>query len=538
MTGAAPSLRRVAALLAASAGLSRVLGYGRDLLLNAAFGASSETDVFRASFAVPDMLNYLLAGGALTVSFLPQMAALYARLDAEAGERVQRHDEIDALFSKIASLLLTIAVLLVIGVEVFAEPLVALWVDGFTPAQTEATARLTRIVAPAQIFFLFGGLLQATLMARGRFGALALTPLLYNGGMLVGGLLGAWAGRIDGFSWGALVGAGLGAFAVPMVAARGSLRFRPRLPTIDADVRAFLWIGLPLMFGVSLTSVDEWLGLRYGSRLGVGEISWLTSARRLVLVPIGLVGTAAGQATGAFVARLYAESQRDPSKRHELSRVLGQAVAGVLGLSLILTAFACAAAEPIVGALFEHGRFGRDDTVHTAGALVPMALGIAAWAMQSVVARALYGIGDTWRPMLLTSVITALSLPLYSGLTDAFGLPGLAFAGVIGMSAQVATFLLLARKALGLELAPLGDAALRALPVAGLAAAATAGADLLALSLLPAGLPAVLGYALRLGICAVGWAAVVLPLGQRVGLPGLDGLVRRLRARLPGAKRP
>ena len=69
-----PSIARATMLLAFANLLSRLLGFGRDWLLSYSFGASGQTDVYQASFTLPDLLNYLLAGGALSVSLLPRIA--------------------------------------------------------------------------------------------------------------------------------------------------------------------------------------------------------------------------------------------------------------------------------------------------------------------------------------------------------------------------------------------------------------------------------------------------------------------------------
>ena len=83
-TGRAESSRfgAVALLLAASVLLSRVLGYARDLLLANLAGAGSETDAYFVAFLVPDLLNYLLAGGALAIAFIP----FYSRVRETRGE--------------------------------------------------------------------------------------------------------------------------------------------------------------------------------------------------------------------------------------------------------------------------------------------------------------------------------------------------------------------------------------------------------------------------------------------------------------------
>ncbi|MCO4761968.1 MAG: murein biosynthesis integral membrane protein MurJ [Myxococcales bacterium] len=529
-TGGASSartLRVVTILLAASALLSRLMGYGRDLLLNSLYGATELTDIYRASFTVPDMLNYLLAGGALTVSLLPQMSRVYARLDAAqpAGSPpVTRHPDVDRVFSKIASTLLVAVTIGVIIGEIFTETLVGKIVTGFSAEEIKETARLTRIVLPAQIAFIFGGLVQATLLSRQRFGALALTPLLYNGGIIVGGAIGAYFDAIEGFSWGALIGAVVGALIVPVVVARDQVRFRPQLPSLNKEVRTFLWTAAPLMIGVSLTTVDEWLGVHFGSHLAEGSISWLNSARRLMLVPIGLIGTAAGQATGAYVARLHAEGQRD-----ELAKLLGTSLAAVAALSLVVSAFMMAVPTPIVGLLFEHGRFGPDDTLQTAAALVPLSAGIAAWSAQAVLARALYGVGDTWRPMFATSAVTLAIFPIYSW-SARFGIVGLAAAGSLGMLLQVLTLAWLARRRLGLDVRAIGVGVLRAIPVAALAALAAWGVESALVGELH-GLGSSLTYGVRLVSSGLAWLLVVAVMGTWLGLPGLQTVKGRLLRR-------
>jgi putative peptidoglycan lipid II flippase len=528
-------LRTVALLLAASNLLSRILGYGRDWLISTNFGATGLTDVYQASFMLPDMLNHLLAGGALTVSLLPRMSALYAaEVQLPEGMTSARDSRGltpgDRAFSVVFTVMLIAAAVLILVAEVFAEPLVAALFHGFTPEQIARTTYLTRIVLPAQLFFLCGGLVQATLLARQNFTAMALTPLFYNAGIIVGGLLGSSTGQIEGFSWGALAGAAVGGFAVPAWSAFGKLRYRFVFQPTDREVRAFLWTALPLMVGVSLTTIDEWLGRFFGAQLAAGTISWLAMARRVMLVPIGLLGAAAGQATGAFIAKLYAEKRHD-----ELADLLARSVAAVVGLSLLLSAFLVAMPDAVIGILFEYGRFKQADTLRSAAALVPLAVGVAAWGAQAVLARAFYGTGDTWRPMIATSVVTVAVLPLYQflALHQSFVDPlvGLALAATLGMFLQVVVLVAVARKRLGLHLRPLLTGIGRALAVATCAGLAAWAVDMSSdqAAFLAAGKVRYLG---RLAMSGCAWALVGLLLGAWWRMPGMPrqvhGLLRRL----------
>src|SRR5262249_39586394 len=60
----------VAVVLAGSVALSRVLGAGREMVLTRVLGAGAEADAYKAAFLLPDLLNYFLAGGALSIAFM------------------------------------------------------------------------------------------------------------------------------------------------------------------------------------------------------------------------------------------------------------------------------------------------------------------------------------------------------------------------------------------------------------------------------------------------------------------------------------
>jgi len=201
-------LGAVAALLAASVFLSRVIGYLREVALASQVGVGRQTDAYYAAFQIPDLLNHLLAGGALAIAFLP----LYTRVAQREGERGA-----EQLLATVLGTLGLISVVATAILWLYADALIALQFPSFD-AETQALAvRLTRIVLPAQVFFLTGGILRAVLMARGRFGAQAAAPLLYNGSIIVGGLV---TGTVEGFAWGVLVGACLGNWLIPLLQIR------------------------------------------------------------------------------------------------------------------------------------------------------------------------------------------------------------------------------------------------------------------------------------------------------------------------------
>src|SRR5581483_247740 len=57
-------------LLMAAVMASRVIGYVREAYIAYAFGAGPQTDAYVAAFTLPDWLNYLVAGGTASITFI------------------------------------------------------------------------------------------------------------------------------------------------------------------------------------------------------------------------------------------------------------------------------------------------------------------------------------------------------------------------------------------------------------------------------------------------------------------------------------
>ena len=459
----APRLTAVAALLAGSVLLSRVLGYVREAVLARELGASAATDAYYAAFQIPDLLNYFLAGGALSIAFVPFYSRVLAQEGAAAAE---------LLLAKVTGTMgaLTLAATVVLWWQ--ADALVALQFPRFAPETQVLTVRLTRIVLPAQIFFITGGILRAALMAQGRFATQALAPLFYNGAIIAGGLLLAPRLGAEGFAWGALVGAAFGVFGAAWIETLVLLRHRARLlfAPFDADVLRYLAIAAPLMFGLSLAAFDEWYDRWFGALLATGTVAYLSFARRLMQLPVAVVGQAIATAALPTLSRLWSEGRRD-----DLAGVMQTALQVGLGLSVLAAAASYVFAAPIVTVVYQRGAFGPGDAAAVADLLRVFSIGVPAWVLQQIAVRAFYARGDTWRPMLLGTAVTLGAIPVYLALGPRLGAAGLAWAGVLAMAANTLGTLLLARRLHGApDLGRLAASGARAAVIATLAAVAGA----------------------------------------------------------------
>jgi putative peptidoglycan lipid II flippase len=511
--GLASRLFTAATLLAASAVLSRVLGVGREAIMSRLLGVSPEVDAYRAAFFLPDLLFHFLAGGAISVPFIPLYTRARGRGDAAAADVLAVVLGTTTVLAAVATLVLWLA----------ADSLVP-WIFAEFPPDTQRLAvRLTRIVLPAQLCFIAGGVIRGALMARGRFASQAVAPLVYNVGIIAGGLvLGPRLGA-EGFAWGTLFGAIAGPLLTAVVEAARTpgISLRMRVAPRDPAFREYLLLALPLMLGVSLFVVDEWYDRYFGQFAGPGAMAALGYARLLLQLPVGVIGQALATAALPFLAQLWSEGRREA-----LDALLLDALRAGLALGVLAGAAYLVLAEPIVGLLYQGGRFGPEQTTMVATLLRIFAFAVPAFVVQQIAVRAFHAREDMWRPMFLGSAVALAAIVLYAEFGARFGAPGLAGAGAIGMSVNALATLWLARRLHGApDLRALATSGLRSLVVGAAAGGAAA--------LVPApAISGVAGHALHLLLAGTVFAGVALAATFTVGDPPLRALVARILRRL------
>jgi putative peptidoglycan lipid II flippase len=393
---------------ASSIFLSRVIGLVREQIIGRTLGATRQADLYFASFTLPDFLNYLLAAGALSIVFIPIFVEY-----VERGE----HDQAWRALSAIANFILVVGGLAIALLMVFARPLAELVAPGFTGAgELDALTHLIRIILPAQIFLVIGGLLSAALQAQDRH------------------LLPAMASA-DGFAWGVLIGAALGPFALPLLGCMyGKMRWHPVFSFGNPDLKRYLWLSFPIMIGFSIVVVDEWIVKNQASYLSAGALSYLQYGRTLMKVPIGVFGMAIGVASYPTISRMVAAGsvvEAYGTLAHAVRLMLFVTFAAQVCLTLV----GFEAAYLIWG--FLSHRFSTTDAQATGLVLAFLSLGLAGWAAQTVISRGFYALGSTWLPTAVGTAVAFCAVPIYVLLRQKYGTIGLAIASSIAILTYV-----------------------------------------------------------------------------------------------------
>lgn len=409
-------------LLMTAVMLSRVIGYVREAYIAWAFGAGPQTDAYVAGFTIPDWLNYLVAGGTASITFI----SIYTRFLAE-----KKEDEAQKAFSIIITVMTTVLVLGVILAEIFTPQIERHLFSGFTHEQLDLCVYLTRILLPAQIFFYVGGVVSAVLLSHRLFLFPAFGPLLYNVAIILGGVVASGRIGIASLAYGALIGSFVGPFLVNAIGtARIGTGYSISFDIRNPAFREWVKLSIPLMLGVSLVTADDWI-LRYFASGNAGDITRLNYAKRLFGVPIAVLGQATSQASLPFFARLFGAR-----RMREFAETVNGSVYRITAASLLATSFMMAASLPLIDLVYRRGHFLFSDSQTTAIYFFWFSLSLAFWSAQGLYARAFYAAGNTLTPMVASSLITAASLPVYYALYHSLSTVGLAIASDVGIVAN------------------------------------------------------------------------------------------------------
>ena len=404
---------------------SRLLGLVREQTFAMMFGAGRELDAFVTAFRIPNLLRDLFAEGALSAAFVTTFTRHFDRHGAVPAWRLAN--------VVLTTLVLVVTPLCLLGI-LFAPSITSAIAPGFheIPGKYELTVKLARIMTPFLLLVALAALAMGILNSRNRFGIPALASAFFNLGSVLGGVLCAWwmapeyvggiwgylsggpmppaAGierAITGMALGTLMGGGLQLLVQIPSLYRAGFRYRPLLAFRDPGLRRVLRLMGPATVGAAAVQVNVFVNSNFASYLGDGPVSWLNVAFRFMQLPIGLFGVAVGTVALPALARHVAANDRpalSATLGHALTLTAALSVPAALGLALFGT--------PIIGLIYEHGRFGPADTSAAAAALAGYAIGLVGYAGIKVVTPAFYALDDVRTPMRVSLLSIAVNLGL------------------------------------------------------------------------------------------------------------------------------
>ena len=397
-------LNQAAMILASSSLISGFLGLLRDRLLAGTFGAGQMLDIYYASFKIPDFL-YIISLSIASVTVLIPFFLEKISANQEKGQKF--FDNIFTIFL-LTMILLTVIVFFVIP---YLSDIVA---PGFSSAAKNQFVILTRILLLSPFLLGLSNLLSSIVQSFRRFFVYALSPLLYNIGIILGIIflfphLGM-AGIALGVVFGALLHVSI---QIPTIIKLGIV---PKLK-LKIDLRAawqVIKFSLPRTFGLGLNQIVLIFITAMASLFSVGSIAVFNLSYNLQSVPLTVIGVSYSVAAFPTLARLFVTNQRKKFLEQTIL-ALRQIIFWSIPFSILIIVLRA----QIVRIVFGYGKFGWRDTRLTAAGLALFAVSLASQALVTLFVRAFYAAGKTMRPIfvnVISSVLTIAGIFLFLGL--------------------------------------------------------------------------------------------------------------------------
>lgn len=382
-------LHQAAYVLALFALASQILALVRDRLLAHQFGAGYELDMYYAAFRIPDLL-YVLFASVLSVYVLLPFVTKATQTSYESGR---------AILAQFFTLFLLVYIAIAALVFVLASPLVTLLFPGFDAAAHADIVSLMRILLLQPLLLGISSLFGVITQMHHRFVIYALSPLLYNIGIIIGAVLLYPIFGLAGLAYGVVLG------AVGHVLVQWPLVRQTKLAF--GTVWKFDW---PLLRQVALVAVPRAVTLSIGqiqflvlvalaSFMTVGSVAVLQLAFNLQSVPLAIVGMSYSVAAFPVLADLLARDDRT-----KFLEYVTTALRHIIFWSLPIIALTVVLRAQIVRVLLGSGSFNWEDTRLTAAALGIFVVALVGQAIVLLLVRALYAGGRTLVPLCVTTV--------------------------------------------------------------------------------------------------------------------------------------
>ena len=429
------TVRFAAALIASSTLASMLFGFLRERMLNANYYETYPVglDAYTAAFILPDFMYFILVSGALSVTFIPVFNQRLA-----GGNKKSAWELSTSLINLMAIATLVASILIII----FAEPLIRYVIaPGLSETGTALAVSMMRVIAVNPFLFAVATVIASIQQALGKFTFFALSPVIYNIGIIIGIVF--FTNGINIFGWqvfeggimGVALGVVLGSVMQLIVSSIGLIGlgfdYRFKIYWKNKGFRKVLSLlparsidqGMDYMVGI--------VEINLASRMAEGTVRAYNQAMVLQMAPINLIGVAISTAAFPKMTERLTEGRIDLFKS-ELREVLRV----IVWLSLPVAAITFFTRGYLVNFIKPTG------DLLMAQLLGVLCIAILFRSVYYIAARTFYAQQDTRTPLYISIFSIGINIALAIWFTSSLGMGAFGLALAQSIMAAVEVFIL------------------------------------------------------------------------------------------------
>jgi putative peptidoglycan lipid II flippase len=393
--GESQNIHEAAYLLGFFALFAQILALFRDRLLAHYFGASATLDIYYAAFRIPDLIFTIVASlvaGSVLIPFIQE------KID-------KGHDEVKKLVDEVWSAFAIIMVVSAIVTFFFMPFLVSKLFSAMDMNAQASVVDLSRILLLSPIFLGFSNFLSSIIQSHKRFALYALSPVLYNLGIMVGIIFFLPTFGISGVVFGVVIGSIL--HAVIQIPFAKSISLFPDLvfPLRFAKLKSIAFLSLFRTLSLVLMNLVIIVLVSLAAKMTAGSISIFNFAYNLQTGPLSIIGVSYSMAAFPTLSKLFVGGHKD-----KFVEQVSVTFRHIIFWSLPATALLIIVRAQIVRTILGSGAFTWGDTRLTAACVAIFAISIVAQSANLLFIRAYYAAGKTKIPLVISLISTVFTI--------------------------------------------------------------------------------------------------------------------------------
>ena len=405
--------------------LSKIIGFARESLIAAYYGATAETDAFFFAYSMPGMI-FPAVCSSLSTAFI----SLYVKHLEEDGK---------VLGDQYASRMLNATVLLglflsALGV-ILSPVIVPLLAPGFTAEQDLLAIRLSRMSMGAFVFLMLQYMLTAILNSKQRFIGAQLAALSYSISIVVITVFLGPGQSMDTLMLTVIGGMLIQAMALAL-SCIGHFHWTISLSPFHHETRHLIQLALPILLGNSVVQLNEIVDKALGSTLPEGSLSALNYGNTLSALVITVFITSL-----STVLYPTLTSNAATGNLEQYGRTLLKSMSGLSLILVPITVITLLTSEDIVEFVYARGAFDHLAVEYTSIVLACYAPMFVFSGIREVLTRGFFALQDTRSPMWNSSIGVGCNIVFSLLFVRWIGIAGIALGTTV--SALVTAVLLL-----------------------------------------------------------------------------------------------
>lgn len=404
--------------------VAKVIGFGREAIIAAYYGATKDTDAYFLARNMPALI-FPAVCSSISTAFL----SVYVSMRSE-----KKTEEADAFVSRALNVTLLISFLLSMLALLLSPLFVPLFAPGFDPETTKLAIKLTRITMAAFSFIMLEYMLAAILNSKKIFFSAQIAGVFNNVFIILITIFSGKNNNVIFLTW-TVIGGLILQVIILGFCARKEFRYRFLIGFRDEYIINMMRLSVPILLGNSIVQLSSIVDKILASGLGEGVVSSISYTNSLNSV-----------VTSVFIVSLstvlYPTLTENASK-HDKARFSKNLLENLIMLVLVITPISLVTAvfsKDIITIVYYHGEFSSSAAEFTANALAYYAAGYVFIAVREIIIRGFYAVGNSKTPMTNGVISVSLSILFSILLSGWMGIRGIAFGN--SLAAGISAFLL------------------------------------------------------------------------------------------------